>query len=47
MVFGIFVRYQVSIGVYIYFWVFNFIPSINLSVLMSILSSFYYYYLVE
>jgi len=41
--FFFFVTKQVSIDVWVYFWVFNSIPLIYLSVPMPILCSFYYY----
>jgi hypothetical protein len=36
----------VIIGVWVYFWVFNSIPLINLSVYMTIPCDFYYYFSV-
>jgi hypothetical protein len=44
--FGFFVKNQVIIGVWVYFWVFNSIPLINLSVYMTIPCDFYYYFSV-
>jgi hypothetical protein len=41
--FGFIVQNQVSIGMWIYFWVFDLIPLINLSVFMATLCGFYYY----
>ena len=40
---GFFVKNQLSIGVWIYFWVFDLIPLINLSVSVPIPYSFYHY----
>jgi hypothetical protein len=39
-IFGIFVKYQVSISVWFYFWIFNSIPLINVSDSVPILCSF-------
>jgi hypothetical protein len=41
--YSFFVKNQVSVGVCIYFWVFDSIPLINLSVFMLIIGSFYSY----
>jgi hypothetical protein len=41
--FGFFVRDQVSIGVWVHFWVFNSIPLIDLYVSVPIPSGFYHY----
>jgi hypothetical protein len=44
--FGFFVKDQVSISVWFYFWVFNLIPLINVSVSVPIQCSFYPYWSV-
>ena len=41
--FGFFVKIHVSICMWVYFWVFNLVPLINLSVTTSMPCSFYYY----
>jgi hypothetical protein len=46
--FGFFVKNQVSVGVWVYFWVFDSIPLINMSVSIPIpFSSFYYCSVVQ
>jgi hypothetical protein len=42
-IFGIFVKEQVTVSVWFYFWVFNSIPLINMSVSIPISYSFYHY----
>jgi hypothetical protein len=42
-IFGIFVKIKVTVSVWFYFWVFNSIPSINMSVSVLIPYSFYHY----
>jgi hypothetical protein len=42
-IFGFFVKDQVSVNVWFYFWVFHSIPSINVSVSVPIPCSFYHY----
>jgi hypothetical protein len=44
-IFGFFVKDEVPLNVLFYFWVFNSIPLINLSVFVSILHSFYHNFL--
>jgi hypothetical protein len=41
--FEFFVKYQVSISMWVYFWFVDFIPLINLFVFIPISYSFYYY----
>jgi hypothetical protein len=41
--FSFFVKNQVSIGVWVYFWVFSYSPLIHLSVSIPIPCSFYHY----
>jgi hypothetical protein len=41
--FGLIVKDQLSIGVRVYFWVFNSVPLIDLSALMPVSCSFYYH----
>ena len=44
--FGFFVKDQVTIGTWVYFWVFSFITLINLSVSVPIACGFYHYFSV-
>ena len=45
-IFGAFVKNQMTVSVWFYFWVFNSIPLINMSVSEPIPSSFYYFFSV-
>jgi len=45
--FSSFVKDQVTIGVWVHFWVLNFVPLINLPVTVPIPCSFYHYCSVE